>query len=60
MFRIYQQFTHLYKIQKTLRFELKPVGETAIYINDFKSKYLQDVVHQDEQRAEYYKVVKDI
>ncbi len=60
MSKIYDQFTHLYKIQKTLRFELKPVGETAIYINDFKSQYLQDVVHQDEQRAEYYKVVKDI
>jgi len=48
MFRIYQQFTHLYKIQKTLRFELKHVGKTTIYINDFKSQYLQDVVHQDD------------
>jgi len=24
------------------------MGETAIYIFDFKSQYLQDVVHQDD------------
>lgn len=53
-------FTHQYPISKTLRFELKPVGETADYIEDFKSQYLKDIVTQDEQRAEDYKIIKEI
>ncbi len=51
-------FNHLYSLSKTLRFELKPVGETADYIEDFKSEYLKTVVAQDEQRAEDYLAVK--
>ena len=54
------QFTHQYPVSKTLRFELKPVGETAEYIEDFKSQYLKDIVAQDEKRAADYNVIKEI
>lgn len=57
---MFDDFTGLYSLQKTLRFELKPVGETADYIDDFKSEYLKGVVKQDEQRAEDYKAVKKL
>lgn len=56
----YKNFTNLYPISKTLRFELKHVGETADYIEDFKSQYLKDVVDQDETRAKEYEVIKEI
>lgn len=55
-----QEFFNLYSLQKTLRFELKPVGETASFIEDFKSEGLRKVVSDDEKRAEYYQVVKQI
>lgn len=54
------QFTNIYPVSKTLRFELKPVGETADYIEDFKSQFLKDIVTQDEKRAEDYKTIKEI
>jgi len=57
---MFDDFTGLYSLQKTLRFELKPVGETADYIEDFKSEYLKSVVKQDEQRAEHYKAIKKL
>jgi CRISPR-associated protein Cpf1 len=56
----FNNFTHQYSLSKTLRFELKPIGETADYIEDFKSQYLKDIVTQDQQRAEDYKVLKEI
>lgn len=54
------QFTQLYPISKTLRFELKPVGETSDYIENFKSQYLKDIVKNDEQRAKDYDIIKEI
>ena len=54
------QFTHLYPISKTLRFELKPVGETSDYIENFKSQYLKDIVKNDIQRASDYDIIKEI
>lgn len=54
------QFTHLYPVSKTLRFELKPVGETADYIEEFKSLYLQKIVAQDYKRADNYQIIKQI
>ncbi|MBC8197409.1 MAG: hypothetical protein H8E60_05945, partial [Candidatus Marinimicrobia bacterium] len=54
------QFTHLYPISKTLRFELKPVGETSDYIENFKSQYLKDIVKNDIQRAKDYEIIKEI
>jgi len=54
------QFTQQYSISKTLRFELKPVGETADYLSDFKSEYLKQVVEQDKKRAQQYERTKKI
>lgn len=55
-----EKFTNKYSLSKTLRFELKPIGETADYIEDFKSQYLRDIVAKDEQRAKDYEIVKEI
>jgi hypothetical protein len=69
------QLSRLYEQQESLTENIKGLSRLGLailkanlafktyynaHVNDFKSKYLQDVVHQDEQRAEYYKVVKDI
>jgi CRISPR-associated protein Cpf1 len=54
------QFTQQFSISKTLRFELKPIGETADYITDFKSSFLKDIVLQDKQRAVEYQATKRI
>jgi CRISPR-associated protein Cpf1 len=55
-----EEFFNLYTLQKTLRFELKPVGETAEYIENFKSEGLKQFVSQDEQRALDYQKTKQI
>ena len=47
-------FTNLYSLSKTLRFELIPQGETLAYIQK------RGLLSQDEQRAENYKKVKKI
>ena len=54
------QFTNQYSLSKTLRFGLRPVGERAGYLDDFKSQYLRDVVRRDEIRAGYYEKIKVI
>ena len=54
------KFTNQYSLSKTLRFELKPVGETADYIEDFKSQQLKDFVEIDQQRASDYLEIKKI
>lgn len=47
-------FTNQYSLSKTLRFELRPVGETKQYIEQ------NALIDQDEKRAEDYKRVKEI
>lgn len=49
---IWDEFTNLYSLQKTLRFELKPQGKTLEYIEN------KGLISQDEQRAESYKKMK--
>lgn len=49
-----QQFTNLYPLSKTLRFELIPQGKTLENIN------AKGILARDEHRAESYKKVKDI
>lgn len=49
-----EQFTNLYQLSKTLRFELKPIGETLKFIEQ------NGLLEQDEHRAESYKKVKKI
>ena len=44
----------LYSVQKTLRFELKPIGKTLEHINK------KGLITQDKQREEDYKKAKDI
>ncbi len=56
----FEQFTQQFSISKTLRFELKPVGETADYVNDFKSSFIKDIVNQDNKRAKEYQITKQL
>lgn len=49
-----QQFTGLYPLSKTLRFELRPIGKTLEYIK------AHGLLEQDNQRAESYVKVKAI
>lgn len=55
----FDDFTHLYLISKTLRFELKPVGKTLDHINA-KGFIDGEKKDSDIQRAEDYKKMKDI
>lgn len=48
------EFTHLYPLSKTLRFELRPVGKTE---EKFRKS---DILEQDTERADSYKVVKKL
>ena len=50
----FNQFTNLYSLSKTLKFELKPIGKTLDYITE------KSLLNEDEQRAESYKRVKKI
>ena len=49
-----KQFIGIYQVQKTLRFELRPVGKTQEWIE--KNKVLEN----DEQKAADYPVVKKL
>lgn len=50
----FEQFTHLYPLSKTLRFELRPVGATLARIKEGGS------LEKDNHRAESYKKVKKL
>ena len=47
-----KEFTNLYPVSKTLRFELKPIGKTLENIEK------NGILQRDEKRAEDYKIVK--
>lgn len=49
---MFSQFTHLYPVTKTIRFELKPVGKTLEHINE------KGFITEDEQKAQSYKKIK--
>jgi CRISPR-associated protein Cpf1 len=51
---MFADFVGLYNLSKTLRFELKPVGETLKWIKR------RDLLNIDEQRASDYKKLKEI
>lgn len=51
---VFKNFTRLYPISKTLRFELIPIGRTLENIER------NGIIAQDEQRANEYVKVKDI
>lgn len=50
----FSEFTNLYPVSKTLRFELKPQGRTLEWIEK------NGLLEQDEHRAESYKTVKKL
>lgn len=54
LMNVFERFTGLYPISKTLRFELKPIGKTLEFIEK------NELIAQDEQRAREYEKVKDI
>lgn len=53
-------FVHQYSLQKTLRFELKPINETADYLENFKSEHLKSIVASDQQRSDNYQRIKPL
>lgn len=52
MSNMYDKFTNLYSVSKTLRFELKPQGKTL------ENLKINNVIQDDEHRAESYKRAK--
>lgn len=54
MGNIFEKFTGLYPVSKTLRFELKPQGKTL------ENMEKNSILNDDVQRASDYKVVKEI
>ncbi|MEW6527947.1 MAG: type V CRISPR-associated protein Cas12a/Cpf1 [Spirochaetota bacterium] len=50
----YNDFTNLFSLQKTLRFELKPVGKTLENIK------IAEILEHDEDLADKYEIVKKI
>lgn len=50
----FNDFTGLYSLSKTLRFEAKPVGATWYHIQQ------SELLNEDQHRAESYKVVKKL
>ena len=50
----FEQFTGLYSLSKTLRFELKPIGKTQYNIEK------NGILERDSQRAVGYKSVKKV
>lgn len=50
----FNEFTHLYQLSKTLRFELRPIGKTLKHFNE------SGILDHDETRAESYKKVKKL
>jgi len=57
---IFNNFTGIYPINKTLRFELRPVGKTYDLIKDFKNGYVESIVAIDEKRSEARKRIIEI
>jgi len=54
MLKSYDYFTKLYSLQKTLRFELKPIGKTLEHIKN------SGIIESDETLEEQYAIVKNI
>lgn len=54
MAELFKDFTNLYPVSKTLRFELIPEGETLHYLEK------NGVLENDEKRNEDYKKLKKL
>lgn len=51
MSKLYEKLHYLYSVQKTLRFELQPIGKT-------KENFENYILIKDEEKAEKFKIVK--
>ncbi|MGB2172131.1 MAG: hypothetical protein ACPH03_06780, partial [Flavobacteriaceae bacterium] len=60
MHSLFHEFTHVYPVQKTLRFALKPMGKTIENIQNFRNEKQQNLLAEDEERALKYKQAKKI
>lgn len=54
------QFIGQYSLQKTLRFELRPIGETQKLLQDFKEEVQGNLLEYDAERARAYPMVKKV
>ena len=60
------QFTHQYKLSKTLRFELKPCDASgkpvkgAETVADYKNSFIDQVIASDQKRATDYQTIKQV
>ena len=58
---IFEQFTNLYSLSKTLRFELKPVGSDGKYLSQEEAnKVFKNIIEQDKKIKEAYVALKPI
>lgn len=55
---VWDSLTKEFEETKTLKFELKPVGETKRNLSGFKNQYLKTSIYDDVDRAEKYVLVK--
>lgn len=53
MYKSTQQFTKLYSLSKTLRFELEPIGKTSYFIEK------KGIISEDKLRSENYQKMKN-
>lgn len=53
----FEKFTNLYELSKTLRFELKPVGETLKFL-DFDKQEKKKYFPKDKEKAKNYQRIK--
>lgn len=60
MARIDEQFIGKYSLQKTIRFELRPVGATTKLLREFKNQTEGNLLEKDAERARAYEDVKII
>lgn len=60
MHSLFNEFNHLYPVEKTLRFALKPIGKTPENLKNFRNEKQQNLLQEDEERAEKYKQAKKI
>ncbi len=56
----YSEFTRLYPVQKTLRFELIPQGETERHIRQSHDEGQPSILEKDEERASKFQAAKQL
>ena len=57
---VFDEMVGLTEVNKTLEFQLKPVGENTDFVEDFKSDYLKKMVEDSVKDCDYSKRIKEI